>query len=87
MDITSRGSIQYEVHTGSASSFLLQVSDFISNYTDGDFAGTWMLVVQWDQVPPYPGSISTVVSFYNVIEVCMSTHYTYADQNLLVRVE
>ena len=67
MDITSRGSIQYEVHTGSASSFLSQVSDFISNYTDSDFAGTWMLVVQWDRVPPFPGSTSTTVSFYNVI--------------------
>ena len=69
MDISaSQGSIQYEVHTASDSNLISLVSGFISNYTDSQFAGTWMLLVQWDEVPPFPGSFaSTVMHFYHSI--------------------
>ena len=62
VDIREVGSIQYEVHTGRENSQISLVNQFISNYTNDEFAGTWMLLVQWDQVPPFPGSISTTVN-------------------------
>ena len=65
VDITYAGSIKYEVHNHSNNSFLSQVSTFISNYTGSEFEGTWLLVAQWEQVPPHPGQHSTVVSSFS----------------------
>ena len=40
----------------SANSKLRIISDYITNQQNlqQNFTGTWMLVVQWDEVPPYP---------------------------------
>ena len=62
IDITFYGSIFYEVHSGYDSLLISQVNDFISNHTEGNFTGTWMLVVQWDEVREFPGFITTPVS-------------------------
>ena len=77
IDISSpgRGSIKYEVHSGSDDSFLSQVNSFVSNYTGSEFAGTWMLIAYWDQVPQFPSFIATVVhinlAFSNVLHAYM----------------
>ena len=63
MDITIYGSIFYEVHSGSDSLLIQQVNNFISNHTETDFTGTWMLVVQWDEVREFPGFLTIPVSF------------------------
>ena len=45
------GDIRYEVHTTSSTgSFLTDVSDFISNVTESQFTGHWMLLVEWKDV-------------------------------------
>ena len=62
MDITIYGSIFYEVHNGSDSLLIQQVNNFISNQTETDFSGTWMLVVQWDEVRQFPGFLTIPVS-------------------------
>ena len=70
VDIRVQGSIQYEVHTGSGSSLVSLVSEFVSNYTGNDFTGEWMLVAQWTGVPPFPGAFATTVSY-------ITSGYTY----------
>ena len=62
VDISIYGSIFYEVHRGANSSLIAQVNRFISNHTENDFTGTWMLVAHWDQVREYPGLFSIAVS-------------------------
>lgn len=58
VDLRVAGNVFYQVVTQRASqeanNVLTQVSDFVSNRTNDDFSGTWMLVVMWDQVHPYP---------------------------------
>ena len=63
MDITIYGSIFYEVHSDSDSLLIQQVNNFISNQTETDFRGTWMLVVQWDEVREFPGFLTIPVSY------------------------
>ena len=62
-DTRVNGSIFYQVHnlTNDQASLLLleKVSSFITNQTGGNFSGQWMLVVQWDQVHPYPHGASS----------------------------
>lgn len=45
------GTISYEIHT--SGSALEMVSDFVSARTNTEFEGYWMMVVLWDQVPPF----------------------------------
>ena len=55
------GDIRYEVHTtSSASSFLTDVSDFISNETRSQFTGHWMLLAEWRDVPQYRAPLNLV---------------------------
>ena len=63
VDITIFGSIFYEVHNTSDSALISQVNNFISNYTESEFSGTWMLVVQWDEVREFPGFLTIPVSY------------------------
>jgi hypothetical protein len=53
IDASVYGLIRYQVHDQLSSSLLLQVNDFISNYTESAFTGTWMLVVEWTAVVEY----------------------------------
>ena len=68
-DIRMNGSIRYEVHARVAgpmtrsTQLLDQVSVFIinqRNLTAGSFQGQWMLVVEWNEVHPYPHGDSTI---------------------------
>ena len=61
VDISLYGSIFYEVHNNSNSLLISQVNRFLSNYTETDFNGTWMLVVQWDEVHQFPGFLTIPV--------------------------
>lgn len=46
------GTISYEIHTGDSDS-LEYVSSYIRNRTGSNFEGYWMMVILWDQVPPF----------------------------------
>ena len=72
VDITIYGSIFYEVHSGSDSPLIQQVNNFISNQTETDFVGTWMLVVQWDEVRQFPGFLTIPVSCYALYDIVIS---------------
>ena len=65
MDIRQRGSVKYEIHSDSSDPLLSQVNNFISNSTGIEFAGMWMLVAEWNQVPPFPGFSATSVSAFS----------------------
>ena len=72
VDITTTGSVQYEVHTGGTDSFISQVSSFIADYYGRHFIGEWLLVAQWSRVPPYPGDSSIVVGYnYNAFSTLL----------------
>ena len=62
-DVDTRGGngqIYYEVHeTGH---YINQVNSFINAVRPSRFEGTWMLVVTWDAVHPFPGSFNSEVS-------------------------
>ena len=53
------GTISYEEHA-SGSNAMGDVNDYVSAQIDENFEGIWMLVVFWDQVAPYFGSINDV---------------------------
>ena len=63
-DIRLEGSVSYEVHNGS-SGHLQEISNLISENECVSFTGTWMLLVEWRDVHPYPDGIidSTLVRF------------------------
>ena len=73
VDIGIYGSIFYEVHNNSNSLLISQVNRFLSNYTETDFNGTWMLVVQWDEVHQFPGFLTIPVRFNS--EYIMSSEH------------
>ena len=60
IDIRDAGDIFYEVHTAfssgdqDSSDLMSQVDDYIQGETGQEFSGSWMLVVQWDMVHPWP---------------------------------
>lgn len=68
-DLRRRGNVSWEVHTEGGSSegdeLLNQVSVFIENRENVSFVGNWMLLVKYDQVPPYhPFTLFLDVSLY-----------------------
>ena len=63
MDIRTTGSVQYEVHTGDTDTLISQTSSFISEYYGSEFVGEWLLVAEWNRVPPFPGNLATVVGY------------------------
>lgn len=54
------GQISYEIHQSGY--YLDQVNDFLQRKRPSRYRGTWMFVVYWDSVRPFPGSSNTVVS-------------------------
>lgn len=63
------GQISYEVHQSGY--YLDQVNYFLSRKRPSTFNGTWMFVVYWDSVRPYPGSSNTAVSYTHVASYCI----------------
>ena len=58
IDTRSAGSVSYELHTNTTSPSLLhRVSKFIRQREQNSFAGTWMLVADWNSIPS-PGNMS-----------------------------
>ena len=56
-DTRISGEILYEVHADtSRSESLNAVSQFIRHDHNNRFAGTWMLVTEWREVPEYPAT-------------------------------
>ena len=53
------GNIYYHLYTDTRSSLLLRASKELSQFT-GDFNSTWLMVVTWDGVPQYGGSLTQV---------------------------
>ena len=54
------GRISYEIHESGY--FLEQVNIYLQKKRPSDFLGTWMAVVFYDAVHPFPGTTSTEVS-------------------------
>ena len=66
VDITMSGNIHYEVHMDNIFGYSLalgNVSQFISRSASVDFLGTWMLVVSWESVHPWPNGIAEALPF------------------------
>ena len=61
-DISNRlGSVSYEVHHSETSStYIGQVSSFISQQQQVQFNGTWMILAEWQSVPQFGGSLTAV---------------------------
>lgn len=53
------GRLSYEVHDSGF--YLNEVSRFIARRRPSDFQGTWMAVIFYERVPPYPAASSTQV--------------------------
>lgn len=81
VDVTVYGSIFYEVHSSSNNSLVSEVNHFISNQTETNFTGTWMLVVQWDEVRQFPGFLNIPVSTSPPITVYHSKHCSCLQTN------
>lgn len=61
-DIDTRygnGAISYEIHNSGF--YLDQVSTFVSRVKPSEFQGTWMALIFYDRVRPYPAASSTEV--------------------------
>ena len=49
--INGQGTISYEIHT--SGQVMQNVSEYVSYQIGADFEGYWMMVVFWEEVPPY----------------------------------
>ena len=55
------GNVTYQVHTNTSSQALLnKVSKYIRQSEENAFSGTWMLAIQWENVPRTGQSTSLV---------------------------
>lgn len=71
IDTRTTGEIFYEVHTDKSNPDLLHiVSQFIRTERGVIFSGRWMLVVEWKDVPQYPGDQATQVSVDKLACTC-----------------
>ena len=81
-DIQREGSVLYKVYTGGINNksdeLLDRVSQFVSRKDEraANFSGSWMLVVDWNSVPPYP-QYSYHSYFYNYYYSFYSSYYYY----------
>ena len=68
-DVRNGGSISFEIHTTTTSPDLLsQVNQFIRNQQQSMFAGIWMLIAKWDNVPRFGTTtpVSRIISYLPV---------------------
>lgn len=64
IDTRSAGSVSYEVHTNRTSLLLLhKVNKYIRQQEQNNFAGTWMLVAEWNSIPS-PGTCCVMVILF-----------------------
>ena len=65
VDITAAGAIRYEVHTDGG--VINSVSDYVTKKTGLSFTGSWMLVVSWEDVHPWPHGIADTSFIWPII--------------------
>ena len=64
---SGRGHVSYEVHNASTSPVQLsRVNSFIRQQKQNTFAGTWMLVAEWRNVPQ-SGQANSIVGHNNMV--------------------
>ena len=61
------GVISYEIHEDGY--FLDLVSKFIQRSRPSSFVGTWMAVVSWDAVHPFPGVTNPQVRHFTRVVI------------------
>jgi hypothetical protein len=69
------GQIYYEVHE--SGHYINQVNSYLNTVRPSRFEGTWMLVITWDKIHPWPGSSRTEENTFQTILISDGT-YTYA---------
>ena len=67
-DLTLAGNITYQVEEFSSDQ-LTSASAFITDTTNTNFSGTWMLVAQWNDVHPYPHGSNPSSSALNAVSI------------------
>ena len=83
VDISSGfGSIFYEILSAGddrSEDLLASVSDFITNQTDRQFSGSWMMVAQWNEVPEFSffGANDQVTTHKYMINGSSTKHCKY----------
>jgi hypothetical protein len=73
-DPSVAGLVSYEVFTGDSTQ-LNEVSEFISQSQCVQFTGTWMLVAEWDDVPPFSTDNETLSTYQGVVVTDGSSTY------------
>lgn len=64
---SGKGNVSYEVHSAFRNPAVLsRVNKFIRKKEQNSFAGTWMLVVEWRNVPQ-PGQTSSLVRICSIL--------------------
>ena len=81
------GSVYYQVFTsgnGSDSTNVNTVNAYINSvHGDSNFTGTWMLLVKWDHVSPYPhGSFQSPIFFPDIYEVTLHFDFNKVSMKL-----
>ena len=72
-DIQREGNVVYKVYSAGDNTKSNELLDYVSRYVSANdqraanFSGTWMLVVDWNSVPPYPqyNYHSYLYNYYN----------------------
>ena len=60
IDLQREGNVSYKVYSAGDNSKSNELLDYVSRFVSAkyrraaNFSGTWMLVVDWNSVPPYP---------------------------------
>lgn len=68
--------MSYEVHTvGSSPALLNYVSKFVRRKTGGEFAGMWMVVAEWRDVPEAGTAPPTPVSYRELTPFTIETNW------------
>ncbi len=84
-DIRLSGSVRYEEYSSthpnpSVGAKLVEISEFFSSKTGTVFSGVWMLLVEWNNCPPFPagssGPIDPSIDATFLSSVSLSHHST-----------
>ena len=66
------GQIYYEVHE--SGHYINQVNSYLNTVRPSRFEGTWMLVITWDGIHPWPGSSRTEVCYILLLQKLCDTN-------------
>lgn len=83
------GEVYYELHVAAdnpiSEELIGRVNDFLAQEQGVDFDGNWMLVVHWNNIPPFPHGLGFIIPEVNYIYIistplCVDSHldqYTF----------